>query len=187
MKELTKKIQKEIGVAADGVIGPITLAAIAKRLGISGGSLVEIALGEVGILETSKNQGAGIEKYWSATTYPDGYKNREPYCAAFVCWCVRQAGLFSAHERPKTARAFGFEEWAKENGLKLVLRPSEVKAGDIVVFTFSHVGIATSDSDKSGNFTAVEGNTDAAGSREGGGVWKKTRNVSAVRSTVNLG
>ena len=45
--------------------------------------LVSVGKNELGVVETSKNQGAGIEKYWTATSYgPSGYKNREPWCAA---------------------------------------------------------------------------------------------------------
>ena len=39
----------------------------------------------LGIRETSNNQGPGIQKYWPATSYGiAGYHNREPWCAAFM-------------------------------------------------------------------------------------------------------
>ena len=50
--------------------------------------LVALAAAELWVRETSKNQGPGVQKYWAATSYPDGYQNREPYCAAFVCWLI---------------------------------------------------------------------------------------------------
>ena len=44
--------------------------------------IVAIAAAQLGVHETSANQGPGLEKCWTATSYgPDGYKNREPWCA----------------------------------------------------------------------------------------------------------
>jgi hypothetical protein len=196
MKELIKLIQKKVGVIEDGDAGPITWRAIANALGVvvdpvkSGNKVIDIALKEhaAGVYETSKNQGPGIEKYWTATNYTDGYKNREPWCAAFICWILKESGLFTEIERPKTAAAFGFENWADNlsSKVKIVRKPTLVTKGDIVIFSFSHIAIATSDSDKDGDFTTVEGNTNPAGSREGNGVYKKTRNLSVVRSKVTI-
>ena len=46
--------------------------------------LIDIAMRDEGQKETSRNRGPAIEKFWTATNYPDGYVNREPYCAAGV-------------------------------------------------------------------------------------------------------
>jgi hypothetical protein len=62
----------------------------------------------------------------------------------------------------------------------------DIKAGDIVIFTFSHIGIATSAPDKKGNVETIEGNTNGAGSREGDGVYRKTRHVSKIRSRIRV-
>lgn len=191
----TKSIQRAVGVEDDGSIGPITLNALIVALGINSKPieeypLVTIALKEeaLKIRETSKNQGPGIKKYWLSTWYPDGYENREPWCAAFVCWCVQQTGKFSELSRPKTPAAFGFETWADDhpNLSKMIKKPKGIAKGDIVVFTFSHIAIAASDSDSAGNFATVEGNTNPAGAREGNGVFKKIRNVGSVRSTISI-
>jgi hypothetical protein len=193
MKELIKKIQNAVGVIEDGDLGPITLKAIANKLGIvdevqkSDNKLIDIALKELGVFETSTNQGPGIEKYWTSTTYKEGYKNREPWCAAFVSWVCMQSGLFTEEERPKTAGAFGYESWG--DGCKKVTvkrKPTLITKGDIIIFSFSHIAIATSDSDRDGDFTTIEGNTNPSGSREGNGVYKKTRNISLVRSKVTI-
>jgi len=189
---LIKKIQNAVNVKADGELGNITLNAIAEKLGIirfDKNKLVEIAKGQLGIFETSKNHGQGISKYWTATNYPEGYSDRAPYCAAAVCWMVRQTGQFSEQERPKTALAFGFEGWARERGLTLQKPPQNVRKGDLVIFAFSHVGIAISDSDSDGNFQTVEANTSGTSSgdqRDGGGVFQKLLNLGSVRSVVRF-
>ena len=62
----------------------------------------------------------------------------------------------------------------------------DIKAGDIVVFTFSHIGIAVKDVDSSGYVVTIEGNTNGAGSREGGSVLEKKRHVSIFRSRLRI-
>lgn len=148
------------------------------------GRLISVARGEIGVKETSMNQGPGIAKYWSATNIPGGYNSRLPWCAAFACWCVQQSGLFSEQDRPKTAAAFkggGFEAWARSKypAAVLTMRPNEIKAGDLVIFSFSHIGIASTDSDFSGRFKSIDGNTSD-------GVLEKNRTLPIVRSSIRI-
>lgn len=44
-----------------------------------------------------------------------------------------------------------------------------------MVYSFSRAAIAETDSDKEGAFIAIEGNTNAAGEREGGAVMRQVR------------
>lgn len=153
--------------------------------------IINAARGEVGVVETSTNQGPGIQKYWTATDYKSGYNDRAPWCAAFVSWCVQQSGILSEADRPTSAAAFkggGYEAWARSKSPKVILtmRPTQIHRGDLVIFSFSHIGIATSASDLNGIFRTIEGNTDAAGGRDGNGVWEKSRNLSSVRSAVTI-
>jgi hypothetical protein len=92
-------------------------------------------------------------------------------------------------KRPRTAGAWDFENWSIAQDSTTWLRRSpgkDIMAGDIVIFTFSHIGIAVSSPDKKGNVTVAEGNTDDAGSREGGGVYLKKRNISRIRSRIRF-
>jgi CHAP domain len=148
--------------------------------------LIDIASKEVGVTEVdSSNTGKRVVQYQQAT---DLGGTGWPWCAAFVCWCVREwlgdrevrdvlgIGVSDVEDwRPRTAAAYGFHNWARERGL-LVMDDSidnVLHTGDIVTYDFSHIGIVTGDS---GNMIyTIEGNTDAGGSREGGGVWAKTR------------
>lgn len=194
-----KSIQRAVGVDDDGEVGPITLKAIfdkfnlklvPKANGPKVDEIIDIAATQVGVFETSQNHGVGIEKYWSACDYSEGYNDRAPYCAAFVTWVIREAGIFSEKDRPKTAAAFGYLEWGDETkGTKVTRHPKSVKKGDITVLEISHVGIATSDSDANGNYTSIEANTSSGvkgSQRDGGGVYRRTRNVSILRGTVTL-
>jgi hypothetical protein len=183
MTQSEKKIlQGVLGVEQDGIIGPITREAFAD-------SLIEIASRDVGIFETSKNHGAGIAKFWESCDYSEGYRDRAPYCAAAVTYWVDQMGAFSDLDRPRTAAAFGFEGWGRNLGLNVSKTPSEVKRGDLVILRISHVGIATSDSDRRGAFTTIEANTSTGSKgsqRDGGGVYRRTRNLSSLRSAVRI-
>lgn len=189
-----KSIQQSVGVDDDGDLGPITLNAIINKLDVkeptssNAEKIISIAKTQVGIHETSRNHGDGIAKYWTATNYKEGYDNREPYCAACMTWCINEAKIFSDLERPKTAAAFGFENWADNlpKKTKITRKPKKVKRGQLVIFAFSHIGIATSDSNLEGFFDTIEANTGANGSRDGDGVYAKTRNINTVRSVVTI-
>jgi hypothetical protein len=189
----TKEFSSFNGTTVGYGTGASTFSGPMKPIEINGSSLaiVSAARGEVGVRETSANQGPGIAKYWAATNYKSGYNDRQPWCAAFVCWCVQQSGIFTEVDRPKSAAAFkggGYEAWARTKAPKVVLsmHPTQIHAGDLVIFSFSHIGIATTSSDLNGSFRTIEGNTNAQGSREGNGVWEKSRPLSSVRSSITI-
>lgn len=152
--------------------------------------IVPIALAEVGTEEINgSNCGPRVNEYKAATWLDP--KQSWPWCAAFVDWCVQQAmqGGKYTFERPRTAGAWDLINWSLEQDDSTQTKRSpgnDIKGGDIIVYTFSHCGIATSAPDASGNFHTVEGNTDSAGSREGGGVFAKTRKTSQVKARIRL-
>ena len=193
-------MQKLLGVSADGADGPVTWNAILAKLStketvVSGGSVAEkmvsLAREEIGVSEVDgSNCGPRVDEY-KAATWLDADKGW-PWCAAFICWLVREAieGEDVKFKRPRTAGAWDFENWAKQqstNGVELRKPTNEdIKAGDIVVFTFSHIGLAVKDADSSGYVVTIEGNTNGAGSREGGSVLEKKRHVSKIRSRIRI-
>lgn len=159
------------------------------------GLIAKIALGEHWVRETSKNHGDGIAKYWGATSYKEGYEDRQPYCAAYVCWVVREAFKEAGMKEtpgfrlPTTARAWGFEHWSlsQDSTTSTKKHPrGDIERGDLVVFTFSHIGIAMGRPDKSGHFATIEANTDGRGSREGDGVYEKSRHIDLVKSRIRF-
>jgi len=150
-----------------------------------GQALINTARSQIGVVETSHNQGAGIEKYWSATGYKSGYSARAPYCAAFVSWVVKQSGALSENENPNTASAFGLIDWARGKPYtELRMNPRFIRAGDIMVMAKSHAGIASTNSDSNGIFKSIDGNTGIGGGREG--VGEKNRNLSIIRAAITI-
>lgn len=163
--------------------------------------LIDIAAKEIGVTEQPKNSNTGprVLEYQRATNLPG---TKWPYCAAFVCWCIREwgkdpevldalkmtAGEFAIW-RPQTAAAYGFDDWAEHNGLLVMdenLHPNHatLHTGDIVNYDFSHVGLLKTD-DHDFLYT-IEGNTDVSGSRNGGGVYAKKRPRSQARKFIRL-
>lgn len=162
--------------------------------------LAEIAKSQVGTLEEGgNNRGPMVREYQAATYLAPG---DWPWCAAFVCWCIREwlAGGALAESldtparvagwRPRTPRAFGFEAWAKERGLPILPKRAAVKPGDIVVFDMSHVGIAVHGAGAGSlSIQTVEGNTGVVGLRDsasGDGVFRKNRPRTMVRSIIRV-
>lgn len=181
-----------------GIGGPKTNAAYLDFLGPSGKSplpelVAAAAESQIGVRETGgSNKGAELQKFFDSDWYdPNGtLPGDEGYawCASFVCWCVKEAGerVDLPFNRPRTPGAWDFENWARREEVELI-KPAmrEVRRGDIVVFKFSHVGIATGD-EANGRVETVEGNTNKAGSREGDGVYRKIRRKSQIRSIIRL-
>ena len=160
--------------------------------------MVDIARTQVGVVEKGgNNKGPEVQKYQSATWLAGtGWA----WCAAFICWLFEEAekvlepksGWQLPFREPDTAGAWDFENWAKGKygpvpGVKL-LKPAngdKIQAGDILIYTFSHIGIA--EAGQTGTTVrTIEGNTNSEGSREGDGVYEKTRKVSQVRSFIRI-
>ena len=155
--------------------------------------LIEIASREIGVEEIDgTNCGPQVNEYKAATNLPP--KESWPWCAAFVCWVVKKSleaseiAESATFKRPRTAGAFDFENWSKRQGTETQTKRDpgdDIKAGDIVIFKFSHIGIAAANADGH-SVETVEGNTDADGSREGGGVFRKTRKLSQIKTRIRF-
>lgn len=165
--------------------------------------LIDIATAEVGFKETEgANAGPEVRKYQMATTQK---VVPWPWCAAFVAWCMQQwlqapdvqraFGIPEASAPPlspveawrfKSALAFDFEKWGEERGFKVLPEQELAKLGDIITFDFSHIGFVRLDEIQGQEIQTVEGNTNGAGSRDGNGVWLKSRPDKLTRKYIRL-
>jgi hypothetical protein len=154
--------------------------------------IVELAKKEVGVQEIGNtNCGPRVNEY-KAATWLDPLQSWK-WCAAFIDWLVMRAMVDSdrkfTFERPRTAGAWDLENWSlkqdKSTQTKRNPGVNDIKAGDIVIFKFSHVGLAIG-SPVAGMIPTIEGNSDAEGSREGGGVWKHHRKLSSVKTRIRF-
>ena len=162
-------------------------------------ALVEIARRDVGKVEITRNRAPWIQKYWPATTLPNGHTDRQPYCAAAVCYWVREwlkipevmAALKmtptgAERWRCKSAAAFGWLDWANARKLDVLSdSPTErLRVGDLFIFDVSHIGIVRDD-DANGVYT-IEANTGNGSVRDGDGCWERKRDRSAARAFIRL-
>ena len=197
--EVIKRVQNILSLAADGQDGPVTWGAILNALSSTspesissdkiGTRMIALAEEQIGVSEVDGTNCGPIVDEYKAATWLDPTKGW-PWCAAFICWLVMEAikGEDVSFDRPQTAGAWDFENWAKKQRGVELRKPTnhDIKAGDIVIFTFSHIGLAIKDMDLSGNIATIEGNTNGAGSREGGAVLEKKRHVSRIRSRIRI-
>ena len=162
--------------------------------------IAAVAREYVGTRETSRNRGEALTKFWKATRYPSGAVNREPWCSAFVTFCVREGDRRSDGIKlrvpPTFAAVAEWLPWAEEAQTGcLVARSAAARAGnfrpepgDIVVFLprLSHIGIVARTYTGSGAVETIEGNTNSEGSREGDGVWKKLRPIDFCGTFIRV-
>lgn len=128
----------------------------------------------VKVKEVGSNRGFWVEKFLKAVGLGGGYA----WCAAFVSFCLKEAGIETG---PKKGRAAvrNWENWASREGR---LQPMEkAQRGDLVGYTdnltgLGHIGICVGMDKRATNWKdTIEGNTNATGSRDGDGVYRKTR------------
>jgi hypothetical protein len=162
-------------------------------------AIVPIAKKEVGVEEQPRgsNRGPRVDEYLAATWMSKkDQANGFPWCAAFVCWVVREAMALAGVEetktfkRPKTAGAWDFEHWSlsQDNTTQTKHKPgaNDVQPGDIVIYTFSHIGIAISTANSDGMVICIEGNSNENGSREGYKVVRKARHLRTIKSRIRF-
>lgn len=133
----------------------------------------------VGIMEAGgNNQGVAVTRIIRA----NAGTGPEPWCGDFVAYCYRKAGS------KRVTRS-----WASVALLRGVLgirATSAPQAGDIVRFSFDHVGIFVKDN-ANGFITTIEGNTGASGavsdsSTGGDGVYRKIRSKGLVHDYLRV-
>ena len=136
------------------------------------GAVLAVASREVGTHEQGGNNcGARVEEYLGAV----GLGRGNPWCAAFVAWCMRQAG---ASGWPMTGDTWGLDAWARRQG---VLEASP-QAGDVFLLLDSmgkpmHTGFV--ESVQGSSIRTIEGNTGMQSDADGDGVARKSRPVGA--------
>ncbi len=163
---------------------------------------LSIARSNVGNVEVSKNRSPWIKPLWPATTYPGGYIERQPYCAAGMAWSLRewlkcpdvreafgftvaQAELWRCKSASVFAAAHSWESWAHQRGLLIPKTTEVLHAADLIIYSFSHIEAYVDDLPDR-KFMAIGYNTNSAGSRDGDGCWEKPRSRAKIRSIIRL-
>jgi hypothetical protein len=145
--------------------------------------LLAVAASQIGTTEKSGRNDGPVEKYLLSV----GLEKGDPYCAAFLYWCGREA-LGARNPFPRSGWSPDFvsrPDWLRGKGVT----PA---AGDTFGIWFSdkqrvaHTGLVAGLRGKS--IETIEANTSPAKStgeadRNGDGVWRKIRPLSTIHST----
>ena len=200
------KLQAAKGVPADGKLGPGTLAAIkapaaaapaapAAPVNVTEAALALIATATAeankGVREVGKNAGPDVEKYLHCL----GMTKGSPWCAAFVSWCVMTSRGLAKPPKWCSGSAVSLFQMSGKNAVKVTpvdadfkskVKPGYIwsRAQDATAAAAArkgswcqgHTGIVVAVDDI--GWHTIEGNTNAAGSREGDGVYRKTHKWS---------
>ena len=138
------------------------------------GDVLKIAAGQLGTTESPA--GSNRTKYgkWMGL---DG----QPWCMSFVQWCFDQAGTPLPY---KTGSCSALLNWYRSHRPESVF-VSGPQPGDIAIFTFGHTGIVEKALPNA--VQCIEGNTSpgaAGGQDNGGGVYRRQRNMALVRALI---
>ena len=141
-----------------------------------------------GVKERGRNKGFDVEKYQEVAGLGKG--GGFPWCACFVYWCLIKAGARSGNlpASGKVAAVRNWVAWATDNK-RLISKP---KRGCLFYWLHAndqgHIGFCISPMLTSLLVRTIEGNTDGeVGSREGDGVYKRTRTVASLRKRFRYG
>ncbi|RQO65113.1 hypothetical protein DBR40_24705 [Pedobacter sp. KBW01] len=135
---------------------------------------------QIGVRElTGRNDGIQVEAYLKYVWLKKG----DPWCAANVSWCFGQNGF----SKPRSGGCVQLMEQGETIYLKGKVKEIPQMA-DVFYIWFENKGRVahTGFIDNWSNtwVTTVEGNTNAAGSREGDGVYKKYRMKGQIYAVV---
>lgn len=157
----------------------ILLLCYSYNCSISQSCLVDTYTSQVGVREaTGKNDGKQVEAYLKSVKLGKGYA----WCAAFIRWCFDHCGIKTninamALSTHRPAHLVYFKG-------KKIREPIASDVGTLYYPKLGRIG-HTFFFDKEINSKicrTVEGNTNAAGSREGDGVYVKYRSYKAIYS-----
>lgn len=151
-----------------------------------------IAQSQIGVREVppGSNRGPEVDAYQrSVGLNPEG---KYSWCAAFVYYCFNKASIELATINPLVKTGGVLKHWNETHGRKILT--SEVNKdtsleGTIFVISeaggFGHTGMVESFDFPSRVVTTVEGNTNEGGSREGIGVFRRKREIHAIKGFID--
>lgn len=139
---------------------------------------------EIGSAENpdgSGNRGPEVDRYNLAA----GAALGSPWCASFKTCMLLDSGADHGELPPDPASVHAWLAWAKAKDLVLGL-PVRGSVGLIIESAaYGHL-VSVSEYEPGGEVRTIEGNTNPGGSREGYGVFRRTRPVSQFHCFVDL-
>lgn len=147
---------------------------------------LHLASSKRGVREAGRNRGTWVERFLRAVGLQGGF----PWCAAFVYWCMAEAGCDISRMVPRKwgASVRRWADWAIENGR----RHTQPRRGMLFYWLNDglwrgHIGWIAEVSGDGKRIRCIEGNTNKRGSRDGDGVYGQWREVSYLRAKPAFG
>lgn len=150
----------------------------------------EIASHDIGIRETGKNSGKRIKQYLATVGLK---KEGHPYCIAAVCTWIKEAAAAGGvkQELLFSPSCLRFLDYAVKTNHAFPI--TELTPGMLpCVFIIDHgkgkghAGLAIGVTDDGLELETIEANTNPSGSREGDGVYSRTRQISEIAAFVRI-
>ena len=192
-------------LVVDGVLGTLTWGALFGAQTVSSYTItpseltlevIKVASTQIGVLEEplGSNRGPMVDEYQQAVGL--NLKPGKPgyyWCVAFTYYCYQQATLeLGLTKNPHIKTAGALDHWNKSKtkpGITRITRiqaitdPSLIKPGALFIIDYGsglgHTGIVTEINQ--GRLVTIEGNTNAGGSSNGIGVFKRnSRKISEI-------
>jgi hypothetical protein len=149
-------------------------------------SALNIAVTQIGVEEIPRGSNSGPQV--SAYEKSVGLAPGNPWCMAFVYWCVNQAAAALNIVNP-LIKTGGVHDQLNRSVLRVLPKTSSaVKPGDIFIMEFSpttgHTGFV--EAVVMGMVHTIEGNSNDDGSREGYEVLRRSRPISSIKAFIQL-
>jgi hypothetical protein len=183
---------------ADGIVGPITWAALFGTKNIKPiitppnnllTTVLNVARSQIGVIEfpPGSNGGPGVNKYHDAA----GIQHGERWSMAFVYWCFNHACVNLEIVNPVYRTGDVLEGWRKAKGKILTNHDAKVNTslilpGQVFIIStgggYGHAGLV--EKNENGLLTTIEGDI-CMNSRDGAiGVFRRT---GRIIDTINIG
>ena len=146
---------------------------------------LQIAISQLGVQEQPKGSNAGpeVKQYLKSV----GLSVGNPWCMAFVYWCVDQACKEMGLKNPLVKTGSVMFQYNNTTLRKLPKTSSAIKAGDIGIMSFKGgKGHTFFIKEPGATIWTVEGNTNDEGGREGYEVATMKRPVSSLHGIIQL-
>jgi hypothetical protein len=142
---------------AGGATATASAASLALPAGAGGrGALLAAVQGEVGQAEAppGSNDSPRIAEYRAATA---GAPGPGPWCAYFVSWAARQAGMPLGDRGEGLGSVDAVYDWAQRTGRAVPAGSGTPRPGDLIVWD-EHIGVVESVA-ADGSIHTIEGNS----------------------------